>query len=179
MVNKMPLLFSLFVCAMLMTYSSCDETSPDVLPKATMEGKNTFGCILNGEIWLPNGYDGTHNLIVQYDPDFESGLFSITTYRYQGKNNDNRQTIAIYSDSLKSTGSYPLTLAGKQEAVFENWATPDCDFPQSEQHFRDGVLNITRFDLQTGIISGTFEFTLARPGCDTIKATMGRFDMKL
>ena len=40
-------------------------------------------------------------------------------------------------------------------------------------------LNITRYDLQAGIVSGTFNFVLAKPGCDTVKVTHGRFDYKL
>lgn len=45
--------------------------------------------------------------------------------------------------------------------------------------YRRGTLNITRPDRSAGIIAGTFEFTLAQPGCDTIKVTQGRFDKKL
>ncbi len=45
--------------------------------------------------------------------------------------------------------------------------------------YHKGTLTITRFDLNAGIISGTFDFVLAKPGCDTIKVTQGRFDRKL
>lgn len=40
-------------------------------------------------------------------------------------------------------------------------------------------MSITRFDLSMGIISGTFEFTLSKTGCETISITDGRFDAKL
>ena len=39
--------------------------------------------------------------------------------------------------------------------------------------------SVVGLDLSAGIISGTFAFTLAQPGCDTIKVTQGRFDKKL
>jgi hypothetical protein len=42
-----------------------------------------------------------------------------------------------------------------------------------------GQLVITRLDMSAGIIAGTFSFTLAQTGCDTIKVTQGRFDKKL
>jgi hypothetical protein len=45
--------------------------------------------------------------------------------------------------------------------------------------YHKGTLTITRLDLQAGIISGTFEFTLAKPGCDTVRITQGRFDKRL
>jgi len=40
-------------------------------------------------------------------------------------------------------------------------------------------LTISRLDLQAGVISGTFAFTLYKPGCDSIRVTQGRFDKKL
>ncbi|UOQ73225.1 hypothetical protein [Hymenobacter cellulosilyticus] len=45
--------------------------------------------------------------------------------------------------------------------------------------YRRGSLTITRLDLTAGIISGTFSFTLYKPGCDTIRVTNGRFDKQL
>lgn len=42
-----------------------------------------------------------------------------------------------------------------------------------------GFCEVSRFDLESGIISGTFEFTLTMPDCKTIEVTDGRFDMKL
>jgi hypothetical protein len=45
--------------------------------------------------------------------------------------------------------------------------------------YRKGTLTIIRLDLTKGIIAGTFEFTLAKPGCDTIRVTNGRFNKKL
>jgi hypothetical protein len=45
--------------------------------------------------------------------------------------------------------------------------------------FSRGTLTITRLDLTNGIIAGTFEFKLAKPGCDTLRVTQGRFDGKM
>jgi hypothetical protein len=42
-----------------------------------------------------------------------------------------------------------------------------------------GHLNITKYDLQNRVFSGTFEFTIYKSGSDTIKITDGRFDKKL
>jgi hypothetical protein len=33
--------------------------------------------------------------------------------------------------------------------------------------------------LNASIISGTFDFVLAKPGCDTVRVTQGRFDKRL
>jgi hypothetical protein len=42
-----------------------------------------------------------------------------------------------------------------------------------------GQFIITRLDRQAGIVSGTFWFTLYKPGCDSVRVTDGRFDRKL
>ena len=40
-------------------------------------------------------------------------------------------------------------------------------------------MTVTRLDRTAGVVSGTFEFTLTKPGCDIIRVTQGRFDKKL
>ena len=55
-----------------------------------------------------------------------------------------------------------------------------CDLSSDDANtYHKGTLTITRLDLQAGIISGTFAFTLAKPGCDTVRVTQGRFDKRL
>ncbi|NJO00911.1 MAG: hypothetical protein HC880_03765 [Bacteroidia bacterium] len=57
----------------------------------------------------------------------------------------------------------------------------DCSYASNDFDISlaEGELTITRFDLDARIIAGLFEFTLAKPGCDTIRITEGRFDMKM
>lgn len=150
----------------------------DKLPPITQEGKNTFGCLLNGKAWTPKGSDGTSNYVVYYDPTYRKGTLNISTYRYPNEGSDNFQTITIGSDSISTTGTYSLTIPNHQEAMFRDTET-NCHFAQGQSHYRSGTLNITKLDKRQGIISGTFEFTLAKPGCETIKVTKGRFDKKL
>lgn len=60
--------------------------------------------------------------------------------------------------------------------------TKNCDYNYDYSDstvYMNGSLTVTRLDLTQGIIAGTFEFTLAKPGCDTIRVTSGRFDKKL
>ena len=163
--------------------SQCKKKDPEPLkqlPPATQTGANTFGCLLNGQAWTPNGRDGTFgasNYTVYYDPTYRKGTLNISTYRYLSEDDD-KQIIGIYSDSLTAPGTYPLNIPYHQEALFQDRKT-DCYSQQSSSHYRNGTLTITKLDLNLGIISGTFEFILAKPGCDTIKVTNGRFDKKL
>ena len=43
---------SLALLAILL--SACERDIPTTLPPATQEGKNTFGCYINGELFLKN-----------------------------------------------------------------------------------------------------------------------------
>ena len=53
------------------------------------------------------------------------------------------------------------------------------NFDGKSGQYRRGTLIVTRLDLRAGIIAGTFDFTLYKPGCDSVRVTNGRFDRKL
>ena len=51
-------------------------TELEKLPAITMEGANTFGCLVNGEAWTPKGYIFPEsNFDVYYDGVFFDYLF--------------------------------------------------------------------------------------------------------
>lgn len=150
----------------------------DQLPPATQTGANTFGCLLNGQPWTPQGYSGTSNYSVYYDPNYRKGTLNVATYKYQPGDNNSRQDMILFSDSIKAVGTYSLTIPNHQEALFYG-SVGQCEFHQNGTHYRRGTLTITRLDLQAGIIAGTFAFTLYKPGCDSVRVTNGRFDKKL
>ncbi|TAG14645.1 MAG: hypothetical protein EAZ41_00725 [Sphingobacteriia bacterium] len=68
------------------------------LPKATQEGKNTLGFLLNGQPWTPKGIRGTGNLSIDFDPNFNNGIFNIVAYDFS-KPNSKQFKIGI-GDSL-------------------------------------------------------------------------------
>lgn len=174
----------LFLYVALLLLSQCskckdNDPAPEAqLPPATQTGANTFGCLVNGEAWTPVGFNGYANYVVNYDPSYRNGTLNIAAYRLSG-NGGNQQDVGVYSDSLRSVGVYPLTTRGKHGAVFLNRQT-DCRYYSTDvATYCRGTLTITRLDLQAGIVSGTFAFTLYKPGCDSIRVTQGRFDKKL
>ena len=133
---------------------------------------------MNGEIWLPAGYHGTPNLDLSYDPGFRGGTFNLGAYRYFGDGESDVQYITIYGDSISTLASSELRNPERQSAIFRDGSTR-CYYDRDTSVYRRGILNITRLDLEQAIISGTFEFTLAKPNCDTIRVTEGRFDMEI
>ena len=174
---KTYLLPLLTLLALAQCKKKADPDPVDQLPPATQTGANTFGCLVNGQAWTPKGSDGTSNYTVYYDPSYRKGTINIAAYRYNSSSSP-REDIVLFSDSLRTVGNYPLTVPNHQEALFSG-TNAQCEFYQNGPQYRRGVLTITRLDLQAGIVSGTFAFTLYKPGCDSVRVTQGRFDKRL
>ncbi|MBF9253145.1 hypothetical protein I2I11_07560 [Pontibacter sp. 172403-2] len=160
---------------LLLAASSCkkDKAEPQ-LPAATMEGKNTFGAMVNGKVWTPKGRPNFYesNLSVVYDPGYEAGSLEIKAFRVTENTDD---YIFIYMSQLDHEGIYNLDNPKFGTATF--WS--HCTYEREPEVYRRGKLEITKLDLTNGIIAGKFEFTLAKLGCDTVRVTEGRFDKKL
>ena len=173
----------LFIAPVLALFALCclpgcgvSPTPKEVLPAASQTGANTFGCLLNGKVWLPKGFNGTSNLSLSYDPTFNKGAFDLRSYRYPD-NSTRVQYVILALDSLSATGFYPVEDI-HQDVQFSDSNTCHYYSFDSTVH-RTGAITITKFDLMKGIISGTFLFNLSKTGCDSIKVTEGRFDVKL
>ncbi|MGI4870136.1 MAG: DUF6252 family protein [Janthinobacterium lividum] len=165
----------------LLLLTQCHKDDPDPLsqlPEATQTGANTFGCLVNGQVWRPGGNDGTSNYSVYYDPTYAQGTLSVATYRLTGNGTD-QQIISINSDSMRTTGAYKLKVLGHHQVGFGDHRTR-CDYFSTDPGtYCKGSFTITRLDYKAGIVSGTFAFTLYKAGCDTVKVTQGRFDKHL
>ena len=155
-----------------------DSHKKEELPPITQEGKNTFGCLVNGEVWLPKGKPRDFKLDLSYDPTYKNGSFSLAANQY----NDSglSQSIVIGGSNLSTNGSYSLDFVPKSNyAGYFTDYLKGCDyFDKSQDFYRTGMLTISQLDLVKHIISGTFEFTVYQSNCDTLKVSQGRFDMK-
>lgn len=158
--------FCLFLC--LLFYGSCDDDGGE-LPPLTMGGKNTFGCLVNGKIWLPKsqalGQPST-------DADYSSGKFMSF-----GSSNDDSDFQFIISNPIEVNTEYSLTDTARSRAFYGQGK--DMSYCVYEDYnVVSGSVVFKKFDLNNQILSGTFEFTTYNPDCgDTIKVTDGRFDI--
>lgn len=167
----LPLLF-------LLLLSCKDDDAQPELPPATQTGEDTFGAYVNGEVWIPKGRPSTFqsNLNVVYDPGYHGGTIDIRAYRLT-EDTSVKGYIQIGSSGIGKEGAFKLENKDVYLLVYRD---SNCYYESSDEEvFSDGVLEITRLDMQEGIISGTFEFILAKDGCDTIRVTDGRFDYRL
>ena len=156
------------------------------LPPATQTGQNTFGCLINGKAWVAQNKDCfpycDPSFKLYYDTDF-GGYIGITAVWLNSKSNID-QVINVWTDSSDFKNEHEIRIERSLTgARFIDYKKPgNC---ASYERFVDsavvysGMIDFNLYDLQSGIISGTFEFTLFKPGCDTIKVTHGRFDKKL
>ncbi|UOQ73226.1 DUF6252 family protein [Hymenobacter cellulosilyticus] len=151
------------------------------LPPATQTGANTFGCLVNGQVYLPSGNAGISNYTVIYEPDFLGGSLQIVTYRYPEPKGGKTQEVSLGGINIDHVGTYKVGLNSEVGVSFiDDYKMRPCNEYRNDQAavYSRGTVFISRLDLSAGIISGTFEFTLAQPGCDTIRVTKGRFDKK-
>lgn len=153
------------------------------MPPATQIGANTFGCLVNGQPWTPSGNNGTRNLQVDYHPTYLGGSLQVKAYRYTRAGNNVLQGLTLGAANLTKPGVYSFPLGGPNGISYSDFGAPA---PQSyfstgsgKLTYQKGTLTLTRFDPAQGIVAGTFAFTLAQPGCDTLKITQGRFDVRL
>jgi hypothetical protein len=159
------------------------KTELEKLPPITQTGANTFGCLVNGVAWLPNGTkpnNGAPNVEVYVDPTFQGGAFYVTGHKYK----DPEGFVSIGSG--KCTGSGIFQIDNNSINSFNSFqylnSSPFIFYSPPELNtYSKGYLNVTKYDLGNRIFSGIFECVLYNPqkSPDTIKITNGRFDVKL
>jgi hypothetical protein len=163
----------LFVSATLLC--SCTKNKERVLPPATQEGLGTFGCRINGIVWLPQSTLIFSNNHIQFGHGWINFDFGRIDSPYAGG-------IQLICFPIKKDTSFVISNQSGENAVqdFGFWemvGTHGLNFQPVHGH--QGVLTITRYDTINHICSGTFSFT----GVDTltgqvINVTDGRFDLK-
>ncbi|WP_426062219.1 hypothetical protein [Hymenobacter sp. B1770] len=161
-----------------------NDLDPNGLPKATQEGKNTGGFLLDGKASVPkpssistgrpvNGYwrktRGGRSLSLslrQFSVDEDWGTsFYVPDIRQPGTFLLNQEPTHLTPQLSPSVGQYTTLRPGPRLSYYTG---PDAP----------GQLVITRFDTVNNIVSGTFEMTPREPSSNaTVTITQGRFDL--
>jgi hypothetical protein len=162
--------------------------SGDQLPAITQSGANSFGCMINGNVWIPKGSDGNlENAKLIVDPNFSNGNFTFLLYKiYDGF----KDRMTLSSDSIKNVGTYIINTNTRAKFIFGKSKSDGsflyCDVDNSNiggnPNQINGFIKITRYDLVNKIFSGEFEITFNNNSCgygNPVKITNGRFDYKL
>jgi len=176
---------NLTFCALLLflsvVYIQCRKSSPppNILPPVTQEGKNTFGCKVNGDVWIPYfhctvftgsckelGFSVYHSDTTHQLPLY----FSLSTQRATS------DTTFSFFD-LFSVGANNKTGNVIDSVVILYHALGSSEYYRYPSSNTSGVLNFTKLDTINHIISGTFSFTLYNTWNDSVVVTDGRFDL--
>jgi len=168
--------FFLLNLLFLLIFTSCDKSiSPEPeLPPITTEGKNTFGCLVNGEVWLPKNsiVKSGKGLSANFYPD-DINVFTIGADRFD-------EFLNITVTDCCDDGSYFLINDSEMNssATYINSELDHCYYEtDSVKTGNYGEIEIIHFEPRKFIVAGTFEFTVVTEDCDTIRVTEGRFDV--
>ncbi|MBR9860718.1 hypothetical protein GYB22_08200 [bacterium] len=154
------------------------------LPKATQQGLNTFGCLVDGEVYVPSAGFGVNRLSANYYPDTFivpeklRQSFSIHSINQMPEINTN---ISIVHNSIHGNGEY--ILRGNDSSLMEGYGTARLIIGSKYYYTtrsEKNILEITKLDAKNRIISAVFQFDVVaeKDIQDTVKITDGRFDIK-
>ena len=136
----------------------------DQLPPPTQSGKYTFGCLVNGEVMIPNN---TNYMSAVY----QGGGIQIGG-RMEINSISNRVTL-IAIDPIQTNQTYSLT----DKALFIKRIEDNTSCYYDYENTFDGWIKFSKIDRTNYIVSGTFEYSTVNEDCDTIRVTDGRFDL--
>jgi len=176
--KQLQLIIYTFLLFTFFTFSKCNKDDlPLQLPPETTIGANTFGCKINGQIFVPRDGGGKAGL----DPEYVNlgtgvgGGWYLNIPAVDWKSSQ-RQSVNIGTDSLllKEGVTYNFkNLKNFPNAIYYNAVS----YPKLDNE--NGILYISKFDQIKHILSGTFSFvgTNVTTG-EKIYVTEGRFDIR-
>lgn len=162
-ISQLPLLV-LALSFLVLTGMKCKKETPEVelqLPKETQTGTNTFGCLIDGKVFVPKGsfpYSGL-TASIQFD-----------ILNLRANSSSTGEGIGFGVRDLNTTGEY---LANDNNNNF-GYGKQGNNYDAT-----DGKITITKYDKINNIISGCFNFNAKdlKTG-KTVSITEGRFDLK-
>jgi hypothetical protein len=154
------------------------------LPPITQEGKNTFGCKVNGEVWIPDFKcrfftDPCEAIRIAFLSAFPPSILPIGIGLNARKELNNSSS--YFHIGTKYIYAPPATYITGVGNIYDSL---DIEFSDDATGIfykmggRDGLFEISKLDTTSKIIAGTFNFTLSN-GADSVVITDGRFDLKL
>lgn len=165
-------------CFLLSGCKVLDEVKPQ-LPEETQEGKHTFGCYVDGALWLPYT---EHTLDRALEPRYDAGYFTLRAEREIGDvTHINMQLSDSTGFKLKTytrdEGFYPsVTISDNGQSdtytVLPAGGEASITLTKAEEPAPDGSREV--------IFSGRFSFVAVSSFTGKqVRVTDGRFDLKL
>ena len=175
----------LVLLSLLLSFAaSCDDDispRPDETPLEALDrlvpvsqrGAGTFGCLVNGELWIPE-VDGASDVAIDGRTAI-SNPFNLTIVANKEPLSDERDQILVIGSVFQVDSLSPMKTFSN---VTDKNVSGDCKKVTVETESTN-FIQVLFFDQETQTISGRFECTMQEPDCpDTrIEITEGRFDL--
>jgi hypothetical protein len=172
----------IIVILIIVLLGACEKDKnplPTELPPITEEGKNTFGCLIENEIYVPEKRRTTWSVPgPQFEPiefsfpQYPNYTFRVSTIRLVDEDDDlmDAEVEFMVDSCILKPGKYKFSHIS---VIYENEA-------YSSHLIDNDSLIITKIDTINNIISGQFSAILTDVSTYSkfINITKGRFDLK-
>jgi hypothetical protein len=152
-----------------------------LLPAATQTGANTFGCLVNGQAFVPKNRNILEGPDLQCNYIYTDGGYGLTVACANKYSRDTITDVVFGTDSLAIVQGESLQfktfVAGNAFASYFLVYDNGLENQYSANNTISGQLIITKLDTIKQIVSGTFYFDAINESGSTVKVTNGRFDM--
>jgi len=170
----------------LLTASKCKKDAGgkpiDQLPSETQTGANTFGCLVNGQAFLPYESIFNSSSATQCNYQFFNHKYYVVISGTRNKDNS-VHSVGVYTDSLKISEGQKYVLKSRINGNASGdyfWAAAggNNSLYRTNNSGNSGELFISKLDSINQIMSGTFWFNAVDKIGDSVKVTDGRFDLR-
>lgn len=171
-----------FIGAMMIFYACIkDQPIPDnlapVMPPLTHQGLNTFGCYVDGELFVAGGGDSYWDL-PPLSGSYNEGDGTLLLQASRYIDGDFYDDIRIQVLFIDSEGEYSFYSEGDELRGYTGTGG-NCNYFYDTEDY--GILHVTYLNRTSNIIAGKFNANLVNVSCETdtlMKITDGRFDLK-
>lgn len=139
------------------TNTQCEKSKVEMenkLPPETQNGKNTFGCLVNGKVWLPR----PTSLFPAVNTQVVSHLVTLAA-------STGDEAIVLAIQDFEKEGTYSLSTSSTYFRI-----------GGIRYSLRNGDLVITKIDYSRHIVSGRFS-AVGENDNQTVSISDGRFDL--
>ena len=168
------LILLLFFCTLLLN-SKCKKENEPQLPPETTTGAMTFGCKIDGKVFVPKGSNAGPDISAQY-LFLGTGPGGGWWLNLSAANREEAKGVNIRTDTL-------LLLEGNSYVLKKQKGFPSAEhsnglFDYLITNNDTGNLVVTKHDQTQRILSGRFSFTASRSTGEKVTITEGRFDIR-
>ena len=168
--KKNLLLIGFILCFSLTT---CRKKQEAVLPPETTIGAMSFGCKINGKVFVPKDGRGKPGLYVQYVYLDGGWYLNIPAVNWKDRP---LEAVSLTTDSMQISENQTFPI-GNSKGGFRAFYAHLGKYVKLNND--EGEVTIKKFDPVNRILSGTFFFTGTHESTgEKVEVTEGRFDVR-